>query len=118
MARGIVEDIRGRSPFPVHYIHEPPRGIAIARNRVLDHAAERCAQWIAFIDDHETAEPDWLANLMAPEYRDTPVLTGTVRHQQPDEPPFWYLPRTRKDGPAEGQRLKSALTGNIDSVLP
>jgi hypothetical protein len=25
------------------------------------------AEWIAFIHDDEVAEPDWLANLMAPE---------------------------------------------------
>lgn len=111
-ARGIVHEFGRRSPFPVHYIHEPRRGIATARNCVLDQATERCAQWIAFIDDDEIADPDWVSNLMAPEYRGTPVLAGAVWRRWPDDPPFWCLPRERKDR-EEGKRIKSALSGNV-----
>ncbi len=111
VARGIVDAFRRRSPFPVHFIHEPRRGIATARNRVLDHATERCAQWVAFIDDDEIAEPDWVSNLMAPGYRG-PILAGAVRRRWPSELPFWCLPRERKDR-EEGKRIKHAVTGNV-----
>jgi len=107
-----VEAFGRLSPFSVHYIHEPKRGIATARNQVLDRATQRLAQWVVFIDDDEIAEPDWLANLMAPEYRDTAVLLGAVKQQWPDEPPFWCIPRVRKPR-EEGKLRKSGLTGNV-----
>lgn len=44
------------------YVHAPVANIAIARNACLDAAT---ASWIAFIDDDETAAPDWIAQLLA-----------------------------------------------------
>jgi succinoglycan biosynthesis protein ExoM len=43
------------------YVHAPARNISIARNACLDAAEGELA---AFIDDDETARPDWLANLI------------------------------------------------------
>src|SRR5262249_58025127 len=39
-------------------LEEPVRNIAVARNRGVDAAAGR---WLAFIDDDEAAEEEWLA---------------------------------------------------------
>ncbi len=47
---------------PLHYIHAPARNISLARNACLDAAT---ADWIAFLDDDETAPPDWLSQLLA-----------------------------------------------------
>jgi len=74
--RALVSGFADRCPFPVHYVHQPRRGIAPARNAILDRAGELQADWIAMIDDDETAAPDWIEKLMAPEYRETPVLWG------------------------------------------
>ncbi len=46
---------------PVHYIHAPARNISIARNACLDAAT---GDWVAFIDDDETAPENWIANLL------------------------------------------------------
>src|SRR3990172_5132121 len=62
----IVDEFVNISPIPLYYVHEPRRGIACARNAVLDTATSMCADWIAFIDDDEIAEQDWLANLSNP----------------------------------------------------
>ena len=43
------------------YVHAPARNIAIARNACLDACAAPLA---AFIDDDETAAPDWIASLL------------------------------------------------------
>jgi succinoglycan biosynthesis protein ExoM len=43
------------------YLHAPARNISIARNACLDAVRANLA---AFIDDDETARPDWLANLI------------------------------------------------------
>lgn len=46
---------------PVHYVHAPARNISIARNACLDAAT---GDWVAFIDDDETAPENWVANLL------------------------------------------------------
>ena len=48
--------------LPVHYVHAPARNISIARNAGLDAAR---ADWVAFLDDDELADPAWLAQLLA-----------------------------------------------------
>lgn len=50
----------GKFPCKLEYLTEHNRGIPYARNRVLDFAIARKAQYIAFIDDDEIAAPDWL----------------------------------------------------------
>ena len=45
-------------PGPLRRLEEPVGNVALARNRAVDAAAGR---WLAFIDDDETAEEDWLA---------------------------------------------------------
>lgn len=44
----------------ISYIHAPAQNISVARNAALDAAKSK---WLAFIDDDEEAEPDWLARL-------------------------------------------------------
>lgn len=60
-AQGLVSALKAEIPFDVLYLHAPERNISIARNACLD-AAE--ADWIAFIDDDETAPEDWIATLL------------------------------------------------------
>jgi succinoglycan biosynthesis protein ExoM len=102
------------APFSVRYIHAPRRGIAIARNAALDAAFATGADWIAFIDDDEIAAPDWIAQLMAPEYLGVPILTGREEVEYPSPPPFWCAPNKRELNPAhEGRRRGTATTGNV-----
>jgi succinoglycan biosynthesis protein ExoM len=60
-ARDLVESLRVQSPFPILYVHCPKSNISIARNACLS-ACE--ADFLAFIDDDETATPNWLAALV------------------------------------------------------
>jgi succinoglycan biosynthesis protein ExoM len=48
-------------PWPITYVHAPGDNISLARNACLD--ASR-ADIVAFIDDDETAAPDWIARLL------------------------------------------------------
>lgn len=107
----IVKRVNAVSSFPFQYVKEPRRGIAIARNSVLDKALEIGADWIVFIDDDETAAPDWLANMMATEYRQVPVLEGRVIYVLPNPTPFWAQPNISKL--SEGQPRKTAATNNV-----
>jgi succinoglycan biosynthesis protein ExoM len=47
---------------PIRYVHEPNPGIAAARNRALDEAAD--ADVLVFIDDDERPVSGWLAALL------------------------------------------------------
>lgn len=51
-------------PFNVHYATEPEPGITYARNRAVAVALERGAYFIAFIDDDDVPDSDWLRQLL------------------------------------------------------
>jgi succinoglycan biosynthesis protein ExoM len=99
------------SLYTVEFLHDPVQGIARARNAVLDAAARHAADWIAYVDDDAVADPDWLANLMVPAYRHVPVLMGVNVFVYPAPRPFWALTDEVKG--YEGQRCKTAYTGNV-----
>lgn len=60
-ARERVFQFADRASFPVHYVHAPQPGVANARNAALAKASGR---YIAFLDDDQTASPDWLAEML------------------------------------------------------
>ena len=61
-AQPIVRAIAAQSSVPIRYFHEMRPGISHARNTGVAHAAGR---YIAFLDDDEEAEPQWLAHFFA-----------------------------------------------------
>ncbi|TDK39643.1 glycosyltransferase [Rhizobium deserti] len=61
-ARDLVDRLRDRSPFPIAYVHCPKSNISIARNACL---AASDGDYLAFIDDDETAGRSWIAELLA-----------------------------------------------------
>jgi succinoglycan biosynthesis protein ExoM len=111
-AAAVVAEHAQSSPIVTHYVAEPVRGIAQARNAALNAVRSIGADWIAFIDDDEVAAPDWIAALMASEYKDTPILVGRHILVPPEPYPFWYVPREPRAKP-EGEWLRTALTNNV-----
>lgn len=80
-AASLVSEIAKAAPIPVIYAHEPEPGVANARNRALEVAA---GELIAFLDDDEEAEPDWLAALLrARDLLGADVVFGPVRGRAP-----------------------------------
>jgi GT2 family glycosyltransferase len=53
------------SPIQVIYEHEPSLGIAQARNRVINIAMGLECDSLAFVDDDEVVDPDWLVEIYA-----------------------------------------------------
>jgi succinoglycan biosynthesis protein ExoM len=94
------------------FLCDPVQSIARARNAVLDAAIRLKADWVAFVDDDAVADPDWLASLMYPDYLDTPVLMGVNLYVYPEPRPFW-APADDEPKGYEGQRCKTAYTGNV-----
>nr|WP_182548915.1 glycosyltransferase [Phyllobacterium myrsinacearum] len=64
--QGVVDTFRTHVPFcPVQYEVEPRFGIAFARNRVLEYAIDAGDDFLAFADDDECVDADWLVQLLA-----------------------------------------------------
>ena len=59
-AKNIVSNFSEKSKIVVHYISEPQRGLANARNRVLEEAIKLNASHLAFFDDDEIVDKNWL----------------------------------------------------------
>jgi len=86
-ARAVVHDFAGRSPWPVVYDVEPERNISLARNRSVSLAN---GDYLAFIDDDETADERWLAELLgAMERYGADVVCGPVLPVLPPDAPKW-----------------------------
>jgi len=73
----VVKQAAESSPCTVRYVREDEPGVSFARNRGLQESE---ATWIAFFDDDEIAEPDWLLQLMkAAKEQDVKCVGGGVR---------------------------------------
>ena len=108
-----VQAFGARCPFPVHYIHEPRRGIPQARNAVLDTCRQLAADWIAFTDDDCWASPLWIESLLeAASRHNADVIYGRREFVFPQPSPFWAAP-VPQGTYTEGQRLPYAGTHNV-----
>lgn len=110
-ARGIVNAAKEACPFPLRYISEPIRGIAKARNTALNYARLGDFSHIIFIDDDETASPDWLLGLMHPMWRDEPIVYGRRIFDYAGIPD-WAKPKDNKPLLPNGAACK-AFTHNV-----
>lgn len=57
-----VEELRPAVPYEITYVHCPASNISLARNACLDTAT---GDFLAFIDDDETASKSWLVELLS-----------------------------------------------------
>jgi glycosyltransferase involved in cell wall biosynthesis len=89
-ARPIVEAVAAQArELSIVYCAEPRQNIALARNRAVEHAT---GQFIAFIDDDEFPEPDWLGQMLATcERSGVAGVLGPVRPYFDSEPPRWIV---------------------------
>ncbi|MEL7048991.1 MAG: glycosyltransferase, partial [Pseudomonadota bacterium] len=62
-ARSLVDALAPEYRFPITYRHEPRTGLAYARNAAVEEALAGNASYLAFIDDDEMPEPQWIAAL-------------------------------------------------------
>jgi len=85
--RAVVSELGIDYPVPLRYCTEERRSIALARNKAVAQAA---GDAIAFIDDDEFADPDWLWNLHSALLRyGVAGVLGPVRPHFDKEPPEW-----------------------------
>lgn len=114
-ARARVEIAAQSARWPVRYFVEPRSGVSYARNRCL---AEASGAYVAFIDDDEWCDPDWIANLYKTLLAtNSTAVFGPVLPHFDVPPPEWLL----KSGVFERPRFpsgtmvdwKNTRTGNV-----
>jgi len=111
----IVDEVEWDMPYPVRYIVEPRAGIPFARNRVVAEM-RRHSQALAFIDDDETADPTWLAELLRVQRAyDADVVSGPVLREFDETTPAWVTQGTLFNRPRfeTGTLRPTADTGNV-----
>ena len=88
--------------FPIKVVRSASSNIAIARNHCLFNAS---GEYLAFIDDDEMADKDWLYNFVTlAKSSDADVIFGPVDAIYPNESPRWvcmakpFMKRVGKSG--------------------
>ena len=86
-AAPIAKSFAATAPWPVVYVHAPSENISLARNACLEAASGR---YLAFIDDDETAAPDWIVELMSVMQRENAAaVLGPVQAVYEETAPAW-----------------------------
>jgi glycosyltransferase involved in cell wall biosynthesis len=114
-AHAVVEDAKRWLEFPLMYVHEKRRGIPQARNAVLATSLAN-ADFVAFIDDDEVPDPDWLCELLQAQRRyEADAVTGPNQPRFETTPPPWVQESRLFDAPAHatGATLGTAYTNNV-----
>ena len=122
-AREAVDNFSIQSKnLQIHYHIEPEQNIALARNRSVANAK---GEWIAFIDDDEIPEAEWLSELVATaEKFDADGVFGPVFPILPNGTPLWIkkgrffekksAQRTGDNVSAGGTRTSNTLMRAVD----
>lgn len=113
-SKAVIEQIADEAKekgIEIRYYCEPEPNISIARNRCV---AECRGEFLAFIDDDEWAEPDWLEKLVEVQREyDADVVHGTVISEyEPGFPDYLKDIRNFQHMFHEGQKLESAATNS------
>ena len=85
--------------FPARYLVEPQRGISSVRNRALDEAEAEGADYLAFIDDDQTLNENWLCALLeGMKETGADTINGAVEDVYPNGAPWWIRPSKQTKG--------------------
>jgi succinoglycan biosynthesis protein ExoM len=118
-ARAAVQG--ARLPFPLVYEVEPERNISLARNRGVAAALARGAEWIAFVDDDEVVDEDWLSQLLRARLRHgADIVVGAMEAAYPPGMPAWLAQGVFYGAVPnlDGTPLSVANTGNVLVAAP
>jgi len=112
-ARPLVEASARTHGLDLACVHAPARNISLARNACLDAAT---ADFLAFIDDDETAAPGWLAALLAAaDVTGSDAVLGPVNAVYAEDAPGWIAAgdfHSTRPAPSRG-RIVKGYAGNV-----
>lgn len=117
--KDVVREVSQDSQVLIRYFFENGHGVANARNKGIKKAS---GDWIAFFDDDQLAEPDWLKELLAAAAKSkSSCIGGAVHLHLPEQklrtlsPIFRSMLGEKKDGNelVKCSRKNHPGTGNI-----
>ncbi len=114
-ARAVVDQNSAPPGWVLRYVIEPQPGVSHARNRCL---AESRTELIAFFDDDEVPEPDWLLALLETQrVTGADAVFGPVISRFETSPPAWMAGCTAHKRPRHPTGgvvdWKNSRTGNV-----
>lgn len=116
----VLDQARTKLGDRLHGLEEPRRGIPQARNCGLRHALSLGADYVAFLDDDEWPDPNWLEKLLeGAVVNDAALVQGSVLPEYIASPPAWVREAGLFDGGRDerslvkGQALTYAATNNL-----
>ena len=116
-AKSAVEAIKPSFQWPLKYFVETNQGVTYARNRCVAEVAAD-SDFIAMLDDDETATPHWLEELLISQEKfDAEIVAGPVLAVFKEGPkvPGWMKNGDFHSYPRypTGKEMKTAFTGNV-----
>jgi succinoglycan biosynthesis protein ExoM len=114
-AREVIESLRAAGTrFPIRYLADPRRGIPFVRNTAVAAALAAGATHVAFIDDDEVPERDWLQTLLhVHKVYDADVVAGPCLSRLPGDAPAWAKGNAfRHESHRTGDPLETCATNN------
>jgi succinoglycan biosynthesis protein ExoM len=110
----VCERSEKRLPWDLIYLEEEQRGEANARNRAVEEALRQGFDFLAFIDDDDTPQLDWLSNLLAAQREtDADIVCGAIPPVVESECPDWFKNSPLFDTQVEGSQTKYGLPKDI-----
>jgi succinoglycan biosynthesis protein ExoM len=115
-AQAFCEGLKSNFQWELKYLSEPQRGISYVRNKAVAEISPN-ADFVAFIDDDEVPEPDWLEQLLTVQQVErADVVAGPALPFFPmPDPPKWVI-KGRFFEPSRyrtGRPIKFAGAGNV-----
>lgn len=111
-----IEVLLSAFPFETTLVSEEVRGIVFTRNRILSVARDKNIDYLAFIDDDETADLNWIVKLYEAMIKfKADGVEGLVRYNLTENTPSWISekPFYGKRQKKTGSKLNSASTNNV-----
>jgi len=88
--RDVCERVAPRLPWKLDMVEEHRRGRTYARNRAAQEGLRRGFDFLAFIDDDDEPEPDWLERLVAAQAASgAEIVCGAMRPTFSGDIPAW-----------------------------
>jgi glycosyltransferase involved in cell wall biosynthesis len=115
-ARLVCERAATKLPIKIKFLEEQKQGGPYAKNKAIDEALKNKPEFLAFIDDDDIPEPDWLLHLIEKQRQTkADIVCGTfppvIKHEWPD----WFRKSPLFDPPSKKPKVKHGIPRGIGS---
>jgi succinoglycan biosynthesis protein ExoM len=110
----VCERVAGAMPLGIDLVEENQRGLSFARSRAVEEALNRRADFIAFLDDDDLPQPDWLFHLIKKQAEtQADIVAGVFPPEIIPEWPEWLKKSPLFDEPKHKLKTKYGAPGDM-----